>query len=249
MKIKNLHLKHHKLWAIIPAAGSGSRFSKTELKQYQLIENKTVLEHTIQRLNDLPLSGYVLVISEQDDVAKQLPLSHKEKAQFCAGGQERVHSVLNGLTYLSQYADADDLVFVHDAARPCVSVENLASLVQTAVDDHCSAILAIPVRDTLKYVSNASTDHSNHHCIEKTVCRNQLWQAQTPQISRLGMLKKAIEKVLVDGVNITDEASALEYAGETVKVVAGRSDNIKITYPEDLDLARLIIQSQAQLAN
>lgn len=246
MKTKNLQLKHHKLWAIIPAAGSGSRFSKTELKQYQRIGHKTVLEHTIQRLNDLPLTGYVLAISENDDVARTLDLTHIEKAQFCAGGAERVHSVLNGLIHLSQHADEDDLVFVHDAARPCVSAENLFDLVQTAINENCSAILAIPVRDTLKFVSNASTHDSMHHAIEQTVCRNQLWQAQTPQISRLGTLKNAIEKALADGVNITDEASALEYVGETVKVVAGRSDNIKITYSEDLDLARLIIQSQTQ---
>ena len=246
MNIKNLYLKHHKLWAIIPAAGSGSRFSKTALKQYQIIQDKTVLEHTLQRINELPLSGYVLAISEQDDVAQQLPLSHKDRAQFCAGGAERVHSVLNALIHLSKYADEDDLVFVHDAARPCVSAQNLANLVQTAVDEQCSAILAIPVRDTLKFVSNASAEFADHHRIEQTVCRNQLWQAQTPQISRLGILKNAIEKALADGMNITDEASALEYVGETVKVVAGRSDNIKITYAEDLDLARLIIQSQTQ---
>jgi len=198
----------HKIWAVIPAAGSGSRFSKTELKQYQMIQGQTVLEHTVSRLNDLPLSGYVLAISEDDSVAN-----------------------------LSQFASPDDLVFVHDAARPCVTQDCLNHLVNTAIQENCSAILAIPVRDTLKLV-----EHENN--IEKTVSRDYLWQAQTPQISKLGILKHAIEKALQDGITITDEASALEYVGETVQVVQGRSDNIKITYSDDLELAKLILTVQ-----
>ncbi|WP_445660727.1 2-C-methyl-D-erythritol 4-phosphate cytidylyltransferase [Acinetobacter sp. F16] len=227
----------HKIWAVIPAAGSGSRFSKTELKQYQMIQGQTVLEHTVSRLNDLPLSGYVLAISEDDSVAKTLNLAQPDKAHFCVGGAERVHSVLNALTYLSQFASPDDLVFVHDAARPCVTQDCLNHLVNTAIQQNCSAILAIPVRDTLKLV-----EHKNN--IEKTVSRDYLWQAQTPQISKLGILKHAIEKALQDGITITDEASALEYVGETVKVVQGRSDNIKITYSDDLELAKLILTVQ-----
>lgn len=232
------HLQmRHKIWAVIPAAGSGNRFSKTELKQYQMIQGKTVLEHTVSRLNDLPLSGYVLAISENDSVAKTLNLAQPDKAHFCVGGAERVHSVLNALTYLSQFASPDDLVFVHDAARPCVTQDCLNHLVNTAIQQNCSAILAIPVRDTLKLV-----EHKNN--IEKTVSRDYLWQAQTPQISKLGILKHAIEKALQDGITITDEASALEYVGETVKVVQGRSDNIKITYSDDLELAKLILTVQ-----
>ena len=227
----------HKIWAVIPAAGSGSRFSKTELKQYQMIQGKTVLEHTVSRLNDLPLSGYVLAISVDDSVAKTLNLAQPDKAHFCVGGAERVHSVLNALTYLSQFASPDDLVFVHDAARPCVTQDCLNHLVNTAIQENCSAILAIPVRDTLKMVEQENN-------IDKTVSRDYLWQAQTPQISKLGILKHAIEKALQDGITITDEASALEYVGETVKVVQGRSDNIKITYSDDLELAKLILTVQ-----
>lgn len=239
MKRIQMHslLNNCKLWAIIPAAGSGSRFSKTALKQYQTIQNKTVLEHTIQRLTALPLSGYVLAISEQDDVAKTLNFNDPDKAMFCLGGAERVDSVLNGLRYLSDIASDEDWVFVHDAARPCVSIECLERLLATAIESDQSAILAIPVRDTLKCVSET-------HDIEKTVDRSQLWQAQTPQMAKLGVLRKAIEFALEKGISITDEASALETLGKTVQVVAGRSDNIKITYPEDLELAKLILQSQ-----
>ena len=237
MSLKPLQLPH-KFWAIIPAAGSGSRFSKTELKQYQMIGQKTVLEHTVSRLNQLPLQGYVLAIGSDDDVAQSLPFTNMEKAHFCEGGAERVDSVLNALNYLSIIADADDWVFVHDAARPCVTQDCLVRLVDTAIQSNTGAILAIPVRDTLKRVASAQQD------IQETVDRSQLWQAQTPQIAKLGVLKKAIEHALEAQALITDEASALEFVGEKVQVVQGRSDNIKITYPDDLELARLILAAQ-----
>ncbi len=227
-----------KIWAVIPAAGSGSRFSKTELKQYQLIQNQTVLEHTVNRLNDLPLAGYVLAIGENDDVAKTLAFKNLNKAHFCIGGTERVHSVLNALNYLSQIAEPDDFVFVHDAARPCVTQDSLMQLLHLAETEKNCAILAVPVRDTLKFVPENSK-------IEKTVSRDLLWQAQTPQIAPLALLKHAIEQSLADQVQITDEASALEYIHAPVKVVQGRSDNIKITYSDDLELAKLILQSQS----
>lgn len=236
MSLNSLQLPH-KLWAIIPVAGSGSRFSKSELKQYQMIGQKTVLEHTVSRLNHLPLQGYVLAIGSDDDVAQSLPFTNMEKAHFCEGGAERVNSVLNALNYLSTIANADDWVFVHDAARPCVTQDCLWQLVDTAIQSNTGAILAIPVRDTLKRVVSAQD-------IQETVDRSELWQAQTPQIAKLGVLKSAIEHALVANAVITDEASALEFVGQPVQVVQGRSDNIKITYPDDLELARLILAAQ-----
>nr|WP_291373855.1 2-C-methyl-D-erythritol 4-phosphate cytidylyltransferase [Acinetobacter sp. UBA6720] len=236
MSLNSLQLPH-KLWAIIPAAGSGSRFSKSELKQYQMIGQKTVLEHTVFRLNHLPLQGYVLAIGSDDDVAQSLPFTNMEKAHFCEGGAERVNSVLNALNYLSTIANADDWVFVHDAARPCVTQDCLWQLVDTAIQFNTGAILAIPVRDTLKRVVSAQN-------IQETIDRSQLWQAQTPQIAKLGVLKSAIEHALAANAVITDEASALEFVGQPVQVVQGRSDNIKITYPDDLELARLILAAQ-----
>ena len=226
-----------KLWAVVPAAGSGSRFSKTELKQYQYIQNHTILEHTVNRLNSLDLAGCVLAIGENDNFARTLYFDHKEKLHFCLGGVERVNSVFNALIYLSDIADEDDWVLVHDAARPCVTQENLQLLVNTAIAHNQSAILAIPVRDTLKLV------HTENQ-IEKTVSRELLWQAQTPQMAKLKILKNALETALANHIVITDEASALEYINQAVQVVQGRSDNIKITYADDLELARLILQSQ-----
>lgn len=227
-----------KIWAIVPAAGSGSRFSKTELKQYQYIQNKTVLEHTVSRLNSLDLAGLVLAISEQDEVAPMLTFTAPEKLHFCHGGEERVNSVLNALIYLSGIAHEDDWVLVHDAARPCVTAKCLEKLLLSAIESNQSSILAIPVRDTLKLVENENK-------INKTVSRNCLWQAQTPQIAKLKILKNAIECAILNEVAITDEASALEFINEPVHVVRGRSDNIKITYADDLELARLILQSQS----
>ncbi|NNP69870.1 2-C-methyl-D-erythritol 4-phosphate cytidylyltransferase [Acinetobacter sp. Ac_5812] len=226
-----------KLWAVVPAAGSGSRFSKTELKQYQYIQEHTVLEHTVNRLNSLDLAGCVLAIGAQDNFAKSLSFQHVDKLHFCLGGSERVHSVLNALIYLSGIAHEDDWVLVHDAARPCVTSDCLTRLVKSAQHSNQSAILAIPVRDTLKHVVSQNK-------IEKTVSRELLWQAQTPQMAKLGVLKNAIEKALANHIVITDEASALEYVNEPVHVVQGRSDNIKITYTDDLELARFILQSQ-----
>ncbi|WP_122898501.1 2-C-methyl-D-erythritol 4-phosphate cytidylyltransferase [Acinetobacter sp. B51(2017)] len=227
----------HKLWVVIPAAGSGSRFSKTELKQYQMIQDKTVLEHTVARLNTLNLSGYVLAIGAQDTFAQTLNFLNQQHAHFCQGGTERVDSVLNALEYLSHIAEPNDWVLVHDAARPCVSLDSLQALVEHATQTGHSAILAIPVRDTLKRVVTG-------HEINATVDRSQLWQAQTPQMAQLAVLKSAIEQALQDQICITDEASALEYAGHRVDVVQGRADNIKITYPDDLDLAALILNAQ-----
>ena len=228
MSLKPLQLPH-KLWAIIPAAGSGSRFSKTELKQYQMIGQKTVLEHTVLCLNQLPLQGYVLVIGSDDDVAQSLPFTNMEKAHFCEGGAERVDSVLNALNYLSTIADADDWVFVHDAARPCVTRDCLLKLIGTAIQSNTGAILAIPVRDTLKRVISAQD-------IQETVDRSQLWQAQTPQIAKLGVLKKAIEHALEAQALITDEASALEFVGEKVQVYKGAPIILKLPIQMTLSL-------------
>ncbi|AUX87620.1 2-C-methyl-D-erythritol 4-phosphate cytidylyltransferase [Acinetobacter sp. ACNIH2] len=231
-------LMTNKLWVVIPAAGSGRRFSQSELKQYQLLDHKTVLEHTVERLNGLALAGYVLAVAQDDNIISTLALAVPEKSHFCIGGNERVDSVLNALTYLTQIADKDDWVLVHDAARPCVTLPVLNTLVHKAIETDQAAILAIPVRDTLKRVETEAI-------ISQTVSRDLLWQAQTPQMAKLGVLKQAIELALQDQQVITDEASALEYAGHPVQVVHGRSDNIKITYPDDLQLARLIIQSQS----
>lgn len=230
-------MNHHRvnqLWVVMPCAGSGKRFSSTQLKQYQIIAGKTVLEHSIMALATLQADGYVLAIAENDTLIHQLTLP--QHTHFCLGGAERVNSVLNGLYYLIQHCGAspDDWVLVHDAARPCVHSGDLKRLYEHCITQQQSAILAVPVRDTLKK-SNTYQD------IDKTVEREQLWQAQTPQMAKLGVLIYAIEQALLQNIVITDEASALEYIGEKVHLVQGRLDNLKITYADDLKLAELIL--------
>lgn len=247
-KTSNLYPKNFKLWAVIPAAGSGRRFSAQALKQYQILQAKTVLEHSVAALQQLPLSACVLAISAEDDVARGL-FSTDTTLHYCEGGAERVNSVINALNYLSTFAADDDWVLVHDAARPCVHIDNLKQLLHTAIEYQQSAILATPVRDTLKKAT--ATMHAQgdeNMCIERTVSRVDLWQAQTPQIAQLGKLRTALEKALTAGVEITDEASALEHSGLKVRLVIGRADNIKITYPEDLNMADLILSAHKQTA-
>lgn len=226
------------IWAVVPAAGTGSRFSATKLKQYQKIQDKTVIEHSVKALFQLPLAGCVLAIHPQDTLIHQIKFQNQKKIHFCIGGAERVHSVLNTLYYLRQIAADDDWVLVHDAARPCIHIESLQALLTHATIHSRSSILATPVRDTLKRVG------ANNH-IETTVPRDYLWQAQTPQMAKLGVLIAALEQGVANPQMITDEASALEAVGEPVDVVLGRSDNIKITYPDDLEFANLVLGSRA----
>ena len=143
----NTHQKP-KLWGVIPAAGSGQRYSKTDLKQYQKILGKTVLEHSVNALYQLPLSSCVIAISTQDTFAEQIEFEHH--VQFCHGGNERMDSVFAALLHLQGVADQDDYVLVHDAARPCLyqsQIQAIADFCETGQD---AAIIAVPVRDTLK---------------------------------------------------------------------------------------------------
>nr|WP_099092625.1 2-C-methyl-D-erythritol 4-phosphate cytidylyltransferase [Acinetobacter larvae] len=234
-----LHLNSSsKLWAIIPAAGSGQRFSSKHLKQYQEIAGQSVLQHSVARLNQLPLAGYVIACAQQDDYLQTLQFAQPTRMHRCVGGQERVQSVYNALMYLADYAADDDWVLVHDAARPCVHLDNLLELLATAQQTQHSAILATPVRDTLKKAQHQADQ------IEHTVSREQLWQAQTPQIAQYAVLCRALQRAMADDCLLTDEASALEYCQQPVHLVQGRADNIKITYPEDLLLAEMILIQQ-----
>jgi 2-C-methyl-D-erythritol 4-phosphate cytidylyltransferase len=144
------------------------------------------------------------------------------------GGKERADSVLNGLIKLSECGASDtDWVLVHDAARPNIALEDIDRLLIELAEDEVGGLLAIPVKDTLKRVDRYGR-------VEVTVDRSVIWQAYTPQMFRLGHLRQALSEALAAGAMVTDEASAMEWAGYRPRVVEGRSDNIKITRPEDL---------------
>ena len=230
-------------WAIVPAAGVGTRMGTAVPKQFLRLGNLSVLEHTLDALWRIPgLSGLVLVSSDAAAV-QSLGRTFSGRTLLSAeGGAQRCHSVLNGLRTLQQRAQADDWVLVHDAARPCVRIDDLHKLVESVITaEACSGgLLGVPVCDTIK---RAAADRR----IETTVDRDGLWHAQTPQMFRLGELTVAIETALRDGYEVTDEASAMEHCGHRPLLVEGHADNVKITRPEDLALAELYLKQQDRL--
>ena len=221
--------------AVIPAAGVGSRMQADRPKQYLSLNGKTILEHTIDALLNHPLIDDVIVaISQGDEYFDQLGLRQKP-IRVVDGGKERADSVLNGILSL----DENDWALVHDAARPCVDdadISNLLSLIDN--EDVTGGILATPVRDTMKRVKPSS------NIISHTEDRNGLWHALTPQLFPAMLLKRALQEGLAQGVSITDEASAMEFAGHSVAMVSGSPANIKITHPADLPLAEFYLKQK-----
>lgn len=223
------------LYAVVPAAGIGARMLADRPKQYLSILDKSILEHTLDQLVAFSeFKKIVIAISKEDEYFSDLDFSHYSKIEVCLGGKERYDSVLNGLIHLKNAGVEDDaLVMVHDVARPCIQQVDLLNLYNS--DSRTGAILGLQVRDTMK-----RTDENGN--IIKTVERNNLWHALTPQMANLEILYTAISTSLADGVNITDEASALEYIGLSPKMVAGDPCNIKITRPDDLALAQAYLE-------
>lgn len=224
-------------WFIVPAAGSGRRMGSEKPKQYLQIQNKTILDHSLSRLLAVKqLAGIVLALDSEDTEFSQSRYAQHDKIVRVVGGKERADSVLAGLNYLKDKIAAEDWVLVHDAARPCIRSNEIEQLQTQLQDDPVGGILAVPVADTLKRVDD--------NIILQTVDRSVLWQAQTPQMFRYGVLHQALTHALQNQLSVTDEASAVELAGLSAKIVQGRSDNIKITRPADLDLAEFILQKQ-----
>ncbi len=238
-------IEQPKYWAVIPAAGVGRRMGGDRPKQYLSISGKTVLEHSLDRLLKCPeINGAVIAISAEDGYWKDLNYQHEKPVLVTNGGRERCDSVLNALHELSQTADDSDWILVHDAARPCVRQEDIQKLIQTCKNHPVGGILAVPVKDTIKK-SNDSAETGLSE-ITKTVDRSILWHAQTPQMFRLGQLRDALIKALNAGVEITDEASAIEWSGFHPLLVEGHADNIKITRQEDVNLALFYFDKMAE---
>ena len=220
-------------WVVIPAAGIGSRMRADRPKQYLQLAGRTILEHTLDCFLDHPrLRGLVLSLAADDPWWPALPCASDLRIQRAEGGTERADSVLSGLLRLLELgAQADDWVLVHDAARPNLARSDLDRLLAELADDPVGGLLAVPARDTLK---RAGADGR----VVETVDRSLIWQAYTPQMFRFAALHRALADALVAGVTITDEASALEWAGQAPRLVEGRADNLKITRPEDLEWLR-----------
>ena len=220
-------------WAVIPAAGVGARMAADRPKQYLSLGGRTILEHSIDCFLGHPkLKGVIVSLAADDPFWPELPSARNELIQRVAGGRERADSVLNALLHLhAQGADEGDWVLVHDAARPNLSRADLDKLLAELADDSVGGLLAVPARDTLKRADATGR-------VQHTVDRSTIWQAFTPQMFRLGALHRALADSLVAGVAVTDEASAIEWAGFAPKLVEGRADNLKVTRPEDLEWLR-----------
>jgi len=219
-------------WAIVPAAGSGSRMGAALPKQYLRLGGRTVLEHALDTLLAIDaLRGLVLVLAAGDDEWPRLaPRYADQPLLVVSGGAERSHSVLNGLDALVGRAAADDWVLVHDAARPCVRLEDIRALMDGMDADSDGGLLGVPVADTMKRVDAYGR-------VAATVDRRGLWHALTPQMFRYTHLRAALRQAVAGRSAVTDEASAMELAGYRPRMVQGHRDNIKITLPADLELA------------
>jgi 2-C-methyl-D-erythritol 4-phosphate cytidylyltransferase len=221
---------------IVPAAGVGKRMQADCPKQYLLINNETVLSHTVMALLSHPkISQVVLVLSESDSYFSKLALAQQEKVLRVNGGIERVNSVLNGLKVVDPVKYP--WVLVHDAARPCVTHTDIDKLISRCLTHNSGGVLATPVRDTMK----RSKSECAYDLIKNTVEREDLWHALTPQLYKTQELTRAIEQGIAKGLNITDESSAIEYANLPSLLVSGSSENIKITHPNDLVLAKFYL--------
>jgi|SRR5690606_18017776 2-C-methyl-D-erythritol 4-phosphate cytidylyltransferase len=216
-------------WLVIPAAGVGARMAADRPKQYLEIAGRCILEHTLDCFLDHPgLLGAVVCVALDDPFWQQLAVASDPRVRRAPGGRERADSVLAGLqVLLAEGAGAEDWVLVHDAARPNLVRQDLDRLLTSLADDPVGGLLAVPARDTLK---RAGADGR----VEQTVDRSVIWQAYTPQMFRLGALHDALSKALQARVAITDEASAMEWAGQAPRLIEGRADNLKVTRPEDL---------------
>jgi 2-C-methyl-D-erythritol 4-phosphate cytidylyltransferase len=236
-----------RLFALIPCAGTGSRSGAPSPKQYQTVAGRPMLGHTLAAFDACSEFSQTLVVLAPDD-------HHFDARRFAGlrfavdrcGGPTRQASVYNGLVALAKFgAREDDWVLVHDAARPGITPELIRKLVAELRDDAVGGILALPVADTLKRVAADLPDAPPAVRIARTESRDGLWQAQTPQMFRLGMLREAIERARHDGHDLTDEASAIEWLGHSPKLVQGSLRNFKVTYPEDFGLAGAMLSGTA----
>ena len=225
-------------WAVVPAAGVGKRMGSPIPKQYLELNGRLVIEQTLQRLlGHNAIQAVYVALSEQDEWWPDTAFARDPRIVRVAGGAERCLSVLNAIEALGGVAAEDDWVLVHDAARPCLRLEDVDRLIELGSVHAAGGLLGIPVRDTMKRTNEAAE-------VSRTVAREQLWHAYTPQMFRLGQLHHALMVAISEQSMVTDEASAMELAGFHPLMVEGHADNIKITRPEDLALAAFFLRQQ-----
>ena len=223
---------------IVPASGIGSRIGGDTPKQYLKLNNGlSVLDQTLKSLLSIDqIKGCIIAIAKNDTHFKQSEFfNHSKLLATATGGKERFHSVISALNSLKTFAKDNDWVLVHDAARPCVKTTDVVNLINQLKDHPTGGLLATRVVDTIKKANNIQ--------VKSTLDRSHLWQAQTPQMYRFGVLSKALDNIIKNGLNITDEASSIEALGLESILIEGSKSNLKITTAEDLDLANFYLES------
>ncbi|WP_416307938.1 2-C-methyl-D-erythritol 4-phosphate cytidylyltransferase [Neptunicella sp. SCSIO 80796] len=215
---------------VVPAAGVGKRMQADRPKQYLHIAGKTLLEHSLERLIQHPqIDKIIVALDKHDPYFEDLPIAQSDWLIRVEGGKERADSVLAGLKAMN----TAEWVLVHDAARPCLSRNDLNKLLALS-QGGIGGLLATPVRDTMKRANSDSK-------VLKTESRVNLWHALTPQFFPYQQLLDALQQGLDSGLEITDEASAIEAFGGEVILVEGSATNIKVTHPDDLQLAEFYL--------
>lgn len=231
--------KEINIWAIVPSAGSGQRMQQSIPKQYLELHGRAVIEHTLSTLlSEARINSVIVCIAENDPYWPKLDCAHESNVFYTRGGATRSRSVFNGIKALAEQANKQDWVLVHDAARPCLSQAMLSAFIDQLIDDEVGGILALPSNDTVKQATSSEAESK----IECTLDRSRIWYAQTPQMFRYGLLKKALKRAIKKDADITDEASAMERAGYRPRLIPGERRNLKITQPDDLELANLLIE-------
>jgi 2-C-methyl-D-erythritol 4-phosphate cytidylyltransferase len=224
-------------WAVVPAAGSGRRFGGDTPKQYLNLAGRPLIEHTLRALLRHPgIDAAMVAIAPDDPYWAGWRELEGKPVYTCMGGGERADSVLAALMALPQTVDEDQWVLVHDAARPCVPAMDLTRLIALGQADPVGALLAAPVRDTIK-----SCDPATMH-VKRTEPRETLWRALTPQMFRRGGLTRALRTAMKAGVHVTDEAMAMERLRLKPLIVEGADENIKVTTPADLAVVEALLK-------
>lgn len=227
-------------WAVVPAAGQGSRFGSDVPKQYTPLLGRPLVSWTLGALLAEPtVAAVVVALADHDQRWPGLEESRHPRVLTCAGGARRELSVAHALAALADRAADTDWVLVHDAARPCLRHDDLQALFDELGADAVGGLLAVPVSDTLKRAGREDAC-----AVVETVARDGLWRALTPQMFRFGLLRRALTLCIERGRTVTDEASAVECLGLRPRLVRGHADNVKVTNPEDAALAEAILRAR-----
>ena len=226
-----------KYWGIVPAAGRSMRMNSAKPKQYLKIAGKTIIEHAVAPLLECVQMEKIVVVTAADDPQwGHLPLAKHHKIITAIGGAERCHSVYHGVLALQAYANDQDWVLVHDAARPLLQKHDVNKLISTLSEHPIGGLLGAPINATIKRINANNT-------VLETVPRRHLWRAFTPQMFRFGILHKALMTALPDNPT-SDSAKAIEQLGYAPQMVEGRSDNIKVTRSSDLVWVEKLLETR-----